>query len=378
MHGPHHNAFEETPSNPVRLRPCRVLLALSGDHRDSWCDAVRRAGHLSHNARTPSECERALERRGCEVILIDPGFANGCGMDLARRAAHLQPHARMILVMSVPSTSVVIDGLRLGVVDAIEAAATQDTMIAAIQRAVRKSRLEERNMKRVDRLREMCRKLNESRQESYHQVEVLCQDLANAYDDVARQIDDATFASELRTLLSQELDLESLLRTTLQYMLTRTGPTNAAVFLPDELRQYSLGAYCNYDCPRDTADVLLEHFCRSVCPHMEGEPEIVRYDDADELADFIGPEASFLHGSQMIAFRCHHGDECLAVMVLFRSAGEPFDDDLPRLIDTIRTIFARQIARVIRIHHRARPEWPQEAGEDLDLDDEYGLGGLAA
>ena len=33
-------------------------------------------------------------------------------------------------------------------------------------------------------------------------------------------------------------------------MLTKTGPTNAAVFLPGTGTDFDLGAYVNYDCPR--------------------------------------------------------------------------------------------------------------------------------
>ena len=38
--------------------------------------------------------------------------------------------------------------------------------------------------------------------------------------------------TEFGGLIRQELDIESLLRTTLEFVLGRCGPTNAAVFLP--------------------------------------------------------------------------------------------------------------------------------------------------
>ena len=41
-----------------------------------------------------------------------------------------------------------------------------------------------------------------------------------------------TTALEFTGLIKQELDIENLLRTTLEYVLGRSGPTNAAVFLP--------------------------------------------------------------------------------------------------------------------------------------------------
>ena len=42
------------------------------------------------------------------------------------------------------------------------------------------------------------------------------------------------------------------------HLLTKTGPTNAAVFLPDSVDHYGLGAYVNYDCPRESIAALLD------------------------------------------------------------------------------------------------------------------------
>jgi hypothetical protein len=77
---------------------------------------------------------------------------------------------------------------------------------------------------------------------------------------------------------------------------------------------------------------------------------------------------------------CRHDGRCLAVVVLFRSRQEPFEDHLAGTLEILRGIFAEQIANVIKVHHRAAPSWPKEAGGDddsLDYDD-FGFGGLAA
>ena len=81
----------------------------------------------------------------------------------------------------------------------------------------------------------------------------------------------------------------------------------------------------------------------------------------------------------------HHGFDlllCLAVLVLFRHCDKPFDPKLATTLDIIRSAFAEQLARIIHVHHRARPQWPREADEyDEYDDDDYGFGyegGLAA
>ena len=73
------------------------------------------------------------------------------------------------------------------------------------------------------------------------------------------QMKNIALASELNTIFRQELDLESLLRTVLEYTLRKVGSTNAAIFLPSSTGDFTLGAYVNYDCPRDTAETLLDH-----------------------------------------------------------------------------------------------------------------------
>jgi GAF domain-containing protein len=198
---------------------------------------------------------------------------------------------------------------------------------------------------------------------------------------VTEQLNDVAMSTEFRTLIKQELDIEALLRTTLEYLLSKTGPTNAAVFLPDQDGHFDLGAYVNYDCPRQTIALLLDHLCQAICPQMAEESDIVTFDDAAQFADWIGLDAGTLDDSQVLAFSCPHEGECLAVVVLFRNRSEPFDEAVASTLDILRHTFADQLDHVIRIHNRARPQWPDEApDEDPELDD-YGFGyegGLAA
>ena len=71
----------------------------------------------------------------------------------------------------------------------------------------------------------------------------------------------------------------------------------------------------------------------------------------------------------------------MAVMVLFRSKDEPFEESLATTIDILRAIFAEQVAHVIRVHHRASPSWPKDPLDDefdaSDYDD-LGFGDMVA
>ena len=113
---------------------------------------------------------------------------------------------------------------------------------------------------------------------------------------------------------------------------------------------------------------------------MTEETEIVCFDDAAEFAEWVGADAGFLGGCKVVAFSCMHEGRCRAVMVLFRSKDEPFDEALVTSIEILRAIFAEQVDHVIKVHHRANPSWPKDPLEDDEFEagdyDDYGFGGL--
>ena len=83
----------------------------------------------------------------------------------------------------------------------------------------------------------------------------------------------------------------------------------------------------------------------------------------------------------MVAFACRHDDEALAICMLFRDTRSPYPAPLLEQLRTVGELFAAQLARVIRIHHRHLPKDQWGAIGDTDDGDEsdgYGGGGLAA
>jgi DNA-binding response OmpR family regulator len=316
-----------------------------------------------------------------DLVLLHGALPDGDGLDLARSLRTTAPSTRLIVLLNRQSFEDAVEAFRCGVTDVVDAGIGADDLTARIESALRASRADIQREERLDQLKVVCKKLVAAREEVSEHLDRLCKDLVSAYQDVSVQMSEVAMAAEFRTLLKQELDVEDLLRTALEYLLTKTGPTNAAVFLPDAQQSFELGAYVNYDCPRETITVLLNHLCRAVCPQMADESEIVSFDDAAAFAEWIGADAGFLSGCHVLAFSCLHEGKCMAVMVLFRNKDEAFEESMAPTIDILRTIFAEQIANVIRIHHRAKPEWPKDPLDDeYDASDydEFGFGGLFA
>ena len=361
--------------------PARILIVGCELKRCAeFIEALTKRGHNCATVNGRTDAQAVISRGHFDVIVLNNTLPDGDCLDLPPLAHKLSPSTKIILVSEAATVADTVRAMRCGAVDFIHLPVSTDEFANRVDAALLKSRVDRQRDDRILRLKKICRELNTARHEVSKQVDSLCNDLVNAYQEIADQMNDVAMASEFRTLLKQELDVEDLLRTTLEYMLTKTGPTNAAVFLPDArgtMRRFGLGAYVNYDCPRETISVLLDHLGHAICPQMADEPEIVSFDDAKEFSEWIGHDAGFLADSHVIAFSCRHKCECLAVIVLFRNKSNPFNEKLAGTIDTLREIIAEQLANVVRVHHRAQPSWPGEARDgDLDYhDDDLGFGG---
>src|SRR5207253_1786144 len=126
----------------------------------------------------------------------------------------------------------------------------------------------------------------------------------------------------------------------LEFVLARSGPTNAAVFLPTTSGDYSLGAYVNYDCPKETCDVLLDHLANTVACKFENQIGVCHLASRDQVEKRIGDEAQWLGESGVVAFACRHEGETLAIFMLFRDRHAPFQTLLLQQLQAVGELFA--------------------------------------
>jgi DNA-binding response OmpR family regulator len=182
------------------------------------------------------------------------------------------------------------------------------------------------------------------------------------------------FAQRIRS----ELDVETLLRQVLEFVLAQIGPTNAAVFLPGQSGDYSLGAYVNYSCPKETAEVLLDHLANVAAPRLERLTTLIQLNTKEKLEEHIGECADWLGEQHVTAFACRSEGECLALFMLFREPSSPFGPASVALLSELSRVFGAQLARVVKIHHRHLPrdKWGT-LGDPID-DNEADDRGMAA
>ena len=190
----------------------------------------------------------------------------------------------------------------------------------------------------------------------------------------------AGIVSDFGAMVRQELDVETLLRQSLEFVLQQGGPTNAAVFLPGTTGDYALGAYVNFSCPKDTAEVMLDHLANVAAPRLEHIRELAHCRTPGAIREAIGDGSHWVEDGEMVAFTCRSGGEALAIFVLFRDRTNPFSDHFRKILSKIAPVFGEQLARVVRIHHRHLPhdQWGNLGDGPLTDDETGGGGGLAA
>lgn len=306
-----------------------------------------------------------------DVAIIGYRMRESQGERLLRSVQERSPATKIILLGDEPLLDDALIAMRLGVVDLLSRPVEQHEALASVNHAVELARRDREREHRILKLQRLCNVLGGSRAAEAEQVGALCHELETTCEELSEQVRRLRFVSEFKALIEQELDIEAVLRTSLEFMLRKTGPTNAAIYLPGQHGDYSLGAYVNYDCPKETADVLLDHLADVLAPKFDAIENTLVLDNDDAIERAIGDDAGWLAGSRVIVVACRHDDECLAVLTFFRDNAKSFPDDLPHQLDAIKEVFAQQLAKVIRVHHRVVADNEDWLGAD-DADD-YGL-----
>lgn len=354
--------------------PPRAIVICSDRHtRDRLCARISGLCDRCMRVDSAAAARMALDVERFDVALVCSELRDGDGVELLADIAR-EHEVCPILVCEAPTLDCAVGAMRAGASDVVSPETPAIELLDSIRRAARRSRRITSQRERAERLLRVCKKMDRARREVTSQVSSLCEDLTSAYDEMAEQMDRFAIAAEFSTLTRSELDVEGLLRTVLEFVLARVGATNAAIYLPSNSSDYSLGAYINYDRDRESADMLLDHLGGVLAPRMETEHGVLSFRPGEELDDFLGSEGSWLCDCNLVTFACQHEGECLAIVALFRDPSGAYTRDDLRLFEIISALFAAQLGKVIHVHHRHLPrdQWgafdgPDEEDDGLDL-----------
>ncbi len=351
------------PQPPTQAQPPKLLLV---DRDPALRTPLERCADVPATvlyAGSIAEARVLLHAEGpVDVALIDPDLGDGNGLDFAKELTAGTSVTQALVVSGSDRFELAQHAMRAGASDflvkqsgaaeLIDAALLADRVRAAL---TRRDQAHEQQ-RHIRRLKKLCKRLDAARAEVSDQVDILCNDLVTAYQELAVQMQDAVQASGFTAIIDGELDLETVLRKTLEHLVGKAGPCNAAIFLPASMDEYSLGGYVNYDCPKESADMLLQHLADVLAPRIGEHDQLVHVRDNAAMQVLMGDDWHYLADSRLITFACVADDEPLAVVALFRDENQPFPDGLEEACRTVADVMGETLARIIRVHHRATPD----------------------
>ncbi|MEQ9453944.1 MAG: hypothetical protein RLN76_05040 [Phycisphaeraceae bacterium] len=353
----------------VPTRPVSLLVvepqAVAGPTLAGITSVDRRPMRVEQ-AVTAAQARQVLDKGRYEVVFLAADLQDEPAIELAAELTRNRRMTRVVLLSPGNDPDQTLAALRAGVVDVIDPSAKPKAYQATIRHALDRLAPDHASAERIRRLRKLCKKLNEARIEVSQQVDVLCNDLVTAYQELAVQMQHMVQSTEFGTLIKEELDLEGLIRKTLEHLVEKSGPTNAAIYLPSSADEFSLGGYVNInpDTGEGAGDILLDLIADRIPPTLGDRDEVVHLTDDQAIGSWIGQDGSFLSGTELVAMPCRAEDETLAVLVLFRERSEPFDERILETVEAIGPLLGESLAKVIRVHHRHMGDEPYEGEDD--------------
>ena len=297
------------------------------------------------SAATVREARNILAREPVEVLVTDVHLPDGDGMSLLPQLREQQPNASAIVITGSPSMDRAITAIRGGAIDFVTKPFSNEQLIERVRSAIERHSQNVKRDKRIDRLREAVKRLNDSRRLISKKVDLLCNDLISAYGDLSRQLDSVRTKDGFRSFIANAKDLEQLLCHAMDWMLREIGYANVAVFLASDEGVFQLGAYMKYTVAGET---LVTEAIRRVIVPMAVKDAIVHFPGTTLSDRLTSQEMAFMNGQDVLAVNCTYLGESLACIVFFRDEKNGFNPSDAELLRQVGPIFAIELASVVR------------------------------
>jgi DNA-binding response OmpR family regulator len=339
----------------------REILVVDADAKTA--EVVRRAAPEGAAVRLAKGADQALcelKRQPADVVFVNVQIQDNGGTELLERIRKIYPHVTAVALSRGNSLDACRAALRAGAADILFSPLKVDETRIVLDASLRKSAAQSQIAARHIRLRKVCKRLNKARHEISQQVDLLCNDLVRAYQDLAAQLNQTQALAEFASALESTSGLEGLMRGTLEWVLKRLGPINAAVFLPNSEGEYSLGAYLNLDTP--ATDPFVEAIGATLAPQA-ATGGLVHLENDRDVEEIFGPAGKKLLGRTWMAHACFLRRECLGVMVVFRTQGVPLDASTGGLLQAITPVLAERIGMTMHRGSQSRFSEMEDFGE---------------
>lgn len=355
---------EPTPPGPQRRKAFNVLVVDDEPEiRQLLDDALSGPSLHIRQAGTLTEARGLIEHQPVDLVLVDVKLPDGCGVELADEIRRRQGGVQSIVMTGRPSLDRAVQAIRAGACDFLAKPLDLSHLNQCVGKALQRRSDQKKTDQKVRKLRKLCKKLNQARHEVTQQVDILCNDLVTAYQELAGQMKHVQVTTQFKASIEQELDLEQLLRRALEFVLQQVGPTNAVIFMPSPQGGFTTGGYINYSFDKQTADVLLSHLADVAAPRIAEAKDPLHFTEDSDIQLWLSDDSAWLANSHVIGLPCRNDGETLASLLLFRDSSEPFDSELTGMLQSVAAIFAAHLVKVINIHHRHEDD-DEDEGDD--------------
>ena len=136
-----------------------------------------------------AQARKVLESQKIDLLLTDVNLPDGDGMSLLPILHLHQPLAQAIVITGAPSMGNAIEAMREGASDFVSKPFTGGDLIERVRRALARAAASVKAEKRLNRLRDALKRLNDARKMVSKKVDLLCNDLISAYGELSKQLD---------------------------------------------------------------------------------------------------------------------------------------------------------------------------------------------
>ncbi len=333
-------------------------------------DAIRASleihGHKVSTAGLSKSFEELSLNEEFSAVFVSVDDKTASTETLFESVSLLSPNTIIVGYSSNPNTNKVIQFIRSGGSDFFNMPKDLNCVAERIATLLQKQQEEKETKDRANYAVHLCDKMNEARHLAEETSGALNNELANIHCETQKKMRQCAIGAEFQTLLNQELEIESMLRTALGYMLTRIGAMNSVVYLREGIGDWGIGAYINHDQQPEQFQSLIDTIGPAVCPNICTEESVKHIIKGELFADRMGLDQTDFSGNEVVTYSCFSGDQCMAVVVLFRDESRTFNTEAIDTIETLRSIFGQQLDTIVKIHRRAESNWPSESVDDDD------------
>jgi len=304
-------------------------------------------------ASSMAEARKVLTGAPIDLLVADVGLPDGNGMELLEELRLTSPNAAAIFMTQKPSVDGTLYALRHGVIDYLPKPFSATQICERVSAALKQQAINVRNDRRLTRLKHAVRELNKARRVVSQKVDLLCNDLINAYSDVAQQMQTVRTEESFRNTLNGAGDMEQMLCHAMDWLLKQIGYSNIAVWLAGDGDKFELGAYMKYTIVGEAKVTgALE---KAIVPTTVRQGTVRL--SAVELSHVLAPaDRKTLAGQSLLSVSCSYLGESLAVIAAFRDEKSPFRDEDMTTLRSIASVFATKLTAAVHANDETDAE----------------------